>query len=142
MRINNDHDEKFTIFFCNQKFRRKKITYQNCNVLLTKNDLAPFSFWNIWETAMQMTAILTLEFTAANISAQKGIIKSVAYIHIDATGKTTDIQVSGENETFNKELLQTVTGISNETMWIPATENGKAVAAVLKLPATMSFGHQ
>ncbi len=48
----------------------------------------------------------------------------------------------GKMKLLTKELLQTVTGINNETMWIPATENGKAVAAVLKLPATMSFGHQ
>nr|WP_315027470.1 M56 family metallopeptidase [uncultured Chryseobacterium sp.] len=71
---------------------------------------------------------------------QKGVIKSVAYIHIDATGKTTDIKVSGDNETLNTELLKTVTEISNETTWKPATENGKAIAAVLKVPATMSFG--
>lgn len=71
---------------------------------------------------------------------QKGTLKSVAYIHIDATGKTTDIKISGDNEAFNKEFLKTVTAISEETTWKPATENGKAIAAVLKLPATMSFG--
>ncbi|WP_165828339.1 M56 family metallopeptidase [Chryseobacterium phosphatilyticum] len=74
------------------------------------------------------------------LTPQKGTLKSVAYIHIDATGKTTDIKISGDNEAFNKEFLKTVTAISEETTWKPATENGKAIAAVLKLPATMSFG--
>ncbi|ASE63155.1 hypothetical protein [Chryseobacterium indologenes] len=34
-------------FFAIKNLDGKKITYQNCNVLLTKNDLAPFSFWNM-----------------------------------------------------------------------------------------------
>ncbi|MET3529629.1 hypothetical protein DRF59_04970 [Chryseobacterium flavum] len=75
----------------------------------------------------------------ASLTSQKGVIKSAAYIHIDAAGNATDIKVSGDNDTFNRELLKTVTAISNETTWKPATENGKAVAAVLKIPVTMSF---
>ncbi|AZA81247.1 hypothetical protein C1637_01340 [Chryseobacterium lactis] len=75
----------------------------------------------------------------ANLTLQKGVIKSVAYVHIDATGKTTDIKVSGDNEPLNRELLKTITDISNEITWKPGTQDGKAVASVLKIPATMSF---
>lgn len=74
-----------------------------------------------------------------SLPLQKGTIKSMAYIHIDATGKATDIKVSGDNEALNAELLKTVTNISKETTWKPATENGKAIAAVVKVPATLSF---
>lgn len=76
------------------------------------------------------------------LSPQKGVIKSVAYLHIDASGKTTDIKVSGDNESLNLELLKAITGISNETTWKPGTQDGKAVASVLKIPATLSFAQQ
>ncbi|WP_171006346.1 MULTISPECIES: hypothetical protein [unclassified Chryseobacterium] len=49
------------------------------------------------------------------------------------------ITTSGENEILNRELLKTVTEINNETVWIPAMKDGKAVASVLKVPATMTF---
>ncbi|WP_276875403.1 M56 family metallopeptidase [Chryseobacterium joostei] len=68
-----------------------------------------------------------------------GTITATAYLHIDDLGKMTNVTVSGNNETFNKEFLKTVTAISNETIWKPATKDGKAIASVLKLPATMTF---
>jgi len=68
-----------------------------------------------------------------------GFISSAAYIHIDETGKTTKITVSGDNEIFNNELLKAATAISDETTWKPATKEGKPVATIYKLPATMSF---
>lgn len=68
-----------------------------------------------------------------------GTISAMAYIHIDDKGKTTDVTISGSNELFNKELLKTVTAISNETTWKPAVKDGKAIASVLKIPATLTF---
>lgn len=68
-----------------------------------------------------------------------GTITATAYLHIDDLGKMTNVTVSGNNETFNKEFLKTVTAISNETTWKPATKDGKAIASVLKVPATMTF---
>ncbi|WP_395971994.1 hypothetical protein [Chryseobacterium cucumeris] len=38
------------------------------------------------------------------------------------------ITTSGENEILNRELLKTVTEISNETVWVPAMKDGKAIA--------------
>lgn len=70
----------------------------------------------------------------------KGVtIKSMAYIHIDETGKTTNVTTSGDNEAFNKEFLKTVIAISEETTWKPAIKDGKAIASVLKIPATLTF---
>lgn len=66
-------------------------------------------------------------------------IKATAYVHIDETGKTTNITTSGDNDLFNKEFLKTITAISNETTWKPATKDGKPIASVLKIPASMTF---
>ncbi|UKB83813.1 hypothetical protein LF887_22865 [Chryseobacterium sp. MEBOG06] len=75
----------------------------------------------------------------SNIDQLKGSIASTAYIHIDETGKATRIATSGNNENFNKEFLKTITDISNKTSWKPATKDGKTIASVLKIPATMTF---
>lgn len=72
------------------------------------------------------------DFKGKTISAQ-------AYIYIDEAGKTTNVTTSGDNELFNKEFQKTITEISNETTWKPAIKDGKAVASVLKIPATMTF---
>ncbi|WP_347217203.1 M56 family metallopeptidase [Chryseobacterium sp.] len=73
------------------------------------------------------------------LQSMKGVVKAVAYIHVDQTGKTTNVTTSGDNELFNKELLRTVTVITNETSWKPATKDGQPIASVLKIPATMNF---
>jgi beta-lactamase regulating signal transducer with metallopeptidase domain len=75
----------------------------------------------------------------SNLSPVSGTIKATIYVHIDETGKTTNLTASGDNEIFNKELLKTVTEISNNTVWKPATKDGKPIASVLKVPATMTF---
>ncbi|WP_353148053.1 M56 family metallopeptidase [Chryseobacterium sp.] len=79
----------------------------------------------------------TMDLTT--LSTTKGTITSTAYIRIDEKGKATQITTSGNDEVFNKEYLKTITAISNETVWQPATKNGKAVATSLKIPATMTF---
>lgn len=75
----------------------------------------------------------------SNLGGYSGTITSTAYIHINGMGKTTEVTTSGENEILNRELLKTVTEISNETNWKPAMKDGKAIASVLKIPATMTF---
>ncbi|MBV8326006.1 M56 family metallopeptidase [Chryseobacterium sp.] len=75
----------------------------------------------------------------SEMTSLKGTITSMAYIQIDENGKATHITASGDNEVFNKEFIKTMTSISNETNWKPATQNGKAIASVLKIPAKMSF---
>ncbi|REC43799.1 M56 family metallopeptidase [Chryseobacterium pennipullorum] len=75
------------------------------------------------------------------LTPKKGSITSTAYIHIDAKGKATDITTSGDDDAMNRELLRTITAISNETTWKPATQNGQAIASVLKVPATLTFAN-
>ncbi|MEJ5052080.1 M56 family metallopeptidase [Chryseobacterium culicis] len=75
----------------------------------------------------------------SSLEDYKGPITSTAYIHINEEGKTTQVTTSGQNEILNRELLKTVTTISNETVWIPAMKDGKAIASILKVPATMTF---
>jgi len=75
----------------------------------------------------------------SNLDGHNGTITSMAYIHINENGKTTQVTTSGENEIMNRELLKTVTEISNETSWKPAMKDGKAIASVLKVPATLTF---
>lgn len=75
----------------------------------------------------------------SNLGSYNGPITSTAYIHINEMGKTTEVTTSGENEILNRELLKAVTEISNETNWKPAMKDGKAIASVLKVPATMTF---
>ncbi|REC75365.1 hypothetical protein DRF60_15655 [Chryseobacterium elymi] len=67
------------------------------------------------------------------------LVKSTAHIHVDETGKISQITASGDNEAFNKEIIKTVTAVNNGMVWKPATRNGKATASVFTLPMTMSF---
>jgi beta-lactamase regulating signal transducer with metallopeptidase domain len=67
------------------------------------------------------------------------LVKSTAHIHVDETGKISQITASGDNEAFNKEIVKTVTTVNNGMVWKPATRNGKATASIFTLPMTMSF---
>lgn len=67
------------------------------------------------------------------------LVKSTAHIHVDETGKISQITASGDNEAFNKEIIKTVTAVNNGMVWKPATRNGKATASVFTLPMSMSF---
>ncbi|MCT2564555.1 M56 family metallopeptidase [Chryseobacterium herbae] len=72
-------------------------------------------------------------------SSKNGTLKSIAYVHIDENGKATKVTASGDNEAFTNELIRAVSVISNETGWKPATKDGKAIATIYKVPATISF---
>lgn len=80
-----------------------------------------------------------LTFDTSSIQSKKGTISSTAYIHIDETGKATNVTATGDDEIFTKEFIRTATLISNEITWKPATKDGKAIASIYKLPATMTF---
>ncbi|MGN7755880.1 M56 family metallopeptidase [Chryseobacterium sp. 22532] len=67
------------------------------------------------------------------------LVKSTAHIHVDETGKISQITASGDNEAFNKEIVKTVTAVNNGMVWKPATRNGKATASIFTLPMSMSF---
>ncbi|PQA93693.1 hypothetical protein B0A69_11895 [Chryseobacterium shigense] len=78
-------------------------------------------------------------FDTSIFDGKERLIKSTAFIHIDETGKVVNITASGDNERFNKEIIKTVTAVNNGVAWKPATKNGKAIASIYKMPATMSF---
>ncbi len=82
---------------------------------------------------------ISQDMDVSTLNNYNGTITSMAYIHINENGKTTQVTTSGENEVMNRELLKTVTQITNETQWKPAMKDGKAIASVLKIPATLSF---
>ncbi|MEI3788800.1 MULTISPECIES: M56 family metallopeptidase [unclassified Chryseobacterium] len=67
------------------------------------------------------------------------LVKSTAHIHVDETGKISQITAYGDNEAFNKEIVKTVTAVNNGMVWKPATRNGKATASIFTLPMSMSF---
>ncbi|MDN3695721.1 M56 family metallopeptidase [Chryseobacterium tructae] len=79
----------------------------------------------------------TIDLSA--LESVRGVIKATAYVHIDKTGKASQVTTSGDNDIFNKELLKTITAISNETSWKPATKDGQPIASVLKIPTTMNL---
>lgn len=72
-------------------------------------------------------------------SSKNGTLSSTVYIHIDENGKGTKVTGSGNNEVFTNEIIKTAELINNETVWKPATKDGKAIASIYKLPATMTF---
>ncbi|RQP14417.1 MAG: hypothetical protein EAS48_01670 [Chryseobacterium sp.] len=79
------------------------------------------------------------QFNVGTIERVSGIVKAAAEIKIDAAGNVTDIAVRGENETFNNELLRTLHAVTDGVVWKPATEDGKAVTSLFRLPITMNF---
>lgn len=68
-----------------------------------------------------------------------GTLSTVIMISIDENGNTTDMKANGDDVTFNNEALRTVKLITANKVWKPATENGKSVKSVFKLPLKMQF---
>lgn len=102
----------------------------------TEKDIIPAEYP---DGKMSLRAKVARNMDTSIINPMNGTITATAYVHINETGKTINVTVSGSDESFNKELLKTVTAISNETTWKPATKDGKPIASILKVPATMTF---
>ncbi|MGV8914887.1 MAG: hypothetical protein ACOH1X_05500 [Kaistella sp.] len=49
------------------------------------------------------------------------------------------IKVEGDNDAFNRETERTMIAVNKGKVWIPATENGKPIKSVFKMPLTMQF---
>lgn len=77
-------------------------------------------------------------FDSSTLSG-KGTLKSHLYISIDENGKTTDIKANGPNANFNNEAIRALKFVTQDKVWKPATEDGKAAATVFQLPITMNF---
>lgn len=78
-------------------------------------------------------------FNGKVITGKEGMLKSFVMINIDEKGEIKQINILGENSTFNNEISRTILAVNNENKWKPATRDGKPVATVFKLPITMNF---
>lgn len=76
-------------------------------------------------------------FRADKINS-KGVVKSEAQLIISEDGEVTDIKITGNDPSMNKEM-ERVMKLLSKTKWIPAEINGKPVKYRFKLPMTMSF---
>ena len=78
-------------------------------------------------------------FNHLPFESKGGTVSASVMISIDENGNTTDVKANGDNVTFNNEAIRTVKIVTNNKVWKPATENGKAVKSVFKLPLKMAF---
>jgi len=79
----------------------------------------------------------TKTFDASKINAI-GIIKSEAQFVISKEGMITDIKISGDNKSMNKEMERAIKAMS-KIRWKPAEIKGYPVKYKFKLPITMNL---
>lgn len=68
----------------------------------------------------------------------KGMIKSEAQFVISEEGTITNILISGDNKSMNKEMERAVKAMA-KTKWKPAELNGQPVKYRFRFPITMQF---
>lgn len=78
-------------------------------------------------------------FDSSAFGKKDGTLKTNVYITIDENGKTKDVRAEGPSQTFNNEAIRTMKLVTENKVWKPATEEGKAAATVFQLPITMNF---
>lgn len=78
-------------------------------------------------------------FNGSVLKGNEGWIKSMVSVNLDENGKVTHVSATGDNTVFNNEITRTIIAVNKETIWKPATRNGKPEASVFKLPVTMRF---
>jgi len=70
---------------------------------------------------------------------EKGAMKTDIYISIDENGKTVDVKADGKTHSLNNEAVRTLKNVIANKTWKPATENGKSIPTVFKLPITLNI---
>ena len=80
-------------------------------------------------------------FNHARFEKKSGIISTSVMISIDENGNTTNVTATGDDAAFNEESVRTIKFVTNNKTWKPATENGKPVKSVFKLPLKMAFSN-
>jgi len=78
-------------------------------------------------------------FDSSAFGKKDGTLKTSIYITIDENGKTKDVRAEGPNQAFNNEAIRTLKLVTQDKLWKPATEEGKAAATVFQFPITMNF---
>jgi hypothetical protein len=66
-------------------------------------------------------------------------MKTDIYISVDENGKTTNIKADGKTAAFNNEAVRTMKKVVSNKTWKPATDDGKPIATVFRLPITFNF---
>jgi len=79
------------------------------------------------------------EFDSSTFGKKDGTLKTNVYITIDENGKTKDVKAEGPSQAFNNEAVRTLKLVTQDKLWKPATEEGKAAATVFQFPITMQF---
>lgn len=70
---------------------------------------------------------------------EKSNMKTDIYISVDENGKTTNIKADGKTAAFNNEAVRTMKEVVSNKTWKPATDDGKPIATVFRLPITFNF---
>lgn len=78
-------------------------------------------------------------FNVAKMDKLEGLVKSTLYFDVDDKGNVSNFRAEGENNDFNAEAVRTLKQVNGNTVWKPATKDGKPVAYIFKLPLTMHF---
>jgi len=77
--------------------------------------------------------------TSALGKDEKGLMKADIYISIDEYGKTFDVKAEGKTQSLNNEAVRALKNVIANKVWKPATENGRPVPTVFKLPIALNF---
>jgi hypothetical protein len=89
------------------------------------------------EFRKQLTKNLNLEPLG---KGEKGLIRTDIFISIDENGRTTDIKAEGKTQNFNNEAIKAIKNMTDDKIWKPATENGKPISTVFKMPIMLDRG--
>ena len=78
-------------------------------------------------------------FDTSIFNGNEGLVKTSVYMSINEKGNVTNIASEGDNTKFNEEAVRVFKIANKGKIWKPASEDGKDVATVFRLPLTMQF---
>ncbi len=68
---------------------------------------------------------------------ERGVMNCEISFVVTKNGKLTDIRAIGDNKSFNKEVVKTVSKIKGK--WYPGTINGISINKIVKIPFTIDI---
>jgi len=83
--------------------------------------------------------MLANNFRGRKIIGDENMSCELVFI-IDRTGSITDIKATGNNQSFNEEVIRSASKIKEK--WIPAEINGQKVRYRVKIPLHITFTPQ
>mgnify|MGYP002653806603 CR=1 FL=1 len=60
----------------------------------------------------------------------EGLVKSTLYFDVDDKGNVSNFRAEGENNDFNAEAIRALKQINGNTVWKPATKDGKPLIVI------------